>query len=193
MLRELANENLSAALEQAVFMDVNASSSGASDKKVSGFRELSVTEISYVNGGSSIPQGLTDAEIHLRMRLQSLSASQYSDVLSALVAGGAFGDPMGRFGSGDDDYVAGQDYCTKSPDSVYGVDISYACYVHDLNYGPNSTMSRSQADWQLAMDIYKILTDAGVRSGAAAEAAMVYHLGVRIGGIFYYGGRGANN
>jgi hypothetical protein len=65
--------------------------------------------------------------------------------------------------------------------------------VHDLNYGPNSTMSRSQADWQLAMDIYKILTDAGVRSGAAAEAAMVYHLGVRIGGIFYYGGRGANN
>ena len=40
ILRELANENLSAELGQVVFMDVNASSSGASDKKVSGFREL---------------------------------------------------------------------------------------------------------------------------------------------------------
>jgi hypothetical protein len=79
ILRELANENLSAELGQVVFMDVNASSSGASDKKVSGFRELSVTEISYVNGGLSIPEGPTEAEIQLRMRLQTLSASQYSD------------------------------------------------------------------------------------------------------------------
>lgn len=196
MLRELANENLSAALGQVVFMDVNASSSGASDKKASGFRELSVTEISYVNGGLSIPEGPTEAEIRLRMRLQTLSASQYSDVLSALVKGGAFGDPMGMFG-GDDRYVEGQDYCGSGwtngivPDSLYGVDISYVCFVHDQNYSQSSTMDRVVADLLFARDIFRILIASGVNVKLAAEAATIYFAGVRGPGFFAYEGQGS--
>lgn len=196
ILRELANENLSAELGQVVFMDVNASSSGASDKKVSGFRELSVTEISYVNGGLSIPEGPTEAEIQLRMRLQTLSASQYSDVLSDLGKGGAFGGPMGRFG-GDDGYAEGQDYCGSGwtngivPDSLFGVDISYACFVHDQNYSENSTMDRAVADLQFARDIFRILTASGVNETAAAQAAAIYFAGVRGPGFFAYEGQGS--
>jgi hypothetical protein len=76
------------------------------------------------------------------------------------------------------------------PDSVYGVNISYACFVHDRNYSADSTMSRVDADWQLALDIARILEAAGISSGFAADAAMLYHVGVRTGGYFAYEGQG---
>jgi hypothetical protein len=159
-----------------------------------------VTEISYVNGGLSIPEGPTEAEIQLRMRLQTLSVSQYSDVLSALVKGGAFGGPMGMFGGddgGDDRYVKGQDYCGSGwtngivPDSLFGVDISYACFVHDQNYSQNSTMDRIDADWLFARDIFRILTASGVNATEAAKFAMIYFAGVRGPGFFAYEGQGS--
>jgi hypothetical protein len=77
------------------------------------------------------------------------------------------------------------------PDSLFGVDISYACFVHDQNYSENSTMDRAVADLQFARDIFRILTASGVNETAAAQAAAIYFAGVRGPGFFAYEGQGS--
>jgi hypothetical protein len=94
-------------------------------------------------------------------------------------------------------YIRGVDYCGSGwtngivPDSLFGVDISYACFVHDQNYSENSTMDRIDADLQFARDIFRILTDSGVNEIAAAQAATIYLMGVRGPGFFAYEGQGS--
>jgi hypothetical protein len=147
------------------------------------------------------PQNVDDVS-RFEKDVRSTSAAHNDQIEQLNLTGtamAAVGSQIGSLGQAttarrvaQDSFVEGQDYCTLAPDSVYGVNISAACYRHDLNYGPDSTMSRSQADWEFAKDIYRILISAGVCPGAASEAAMVYHAGVRGGGYLLYEGQGAS-
>ena len=165
-----------------------------------GFRTLDANEIDAVGGGfgndggfGDLPGGpgpqLTEADIRFQMQLQTLSTMQKADFLDQLGRDGGLPSPLGG-----DGYDKDKDYCGSSwvnlPDEIWGVDISYACYLHDKNYGPDSTMSKSEADWKFVQDIYSLLVDGGVSEGLAADTAMFAHGLVMAGGWPSYQGQG---
>jgi len=159
---------------------------------VKGFRQLNHLEIELVSGGY-LYEEMDDEELRMRMALQDMTILQKAAMLDALVDGGFFPSPMSSGSSGFEPYQPGKDYCTRVSDTIDGIDISYACYLHDMNYSQGSTMSRSEADWRFAMDIVRILTANGMDSRAAGDWALIYHTGVRFFGIAFYEGQGANN
>jgi len=158
--------------------------------KPAGFRTITEAELSAIAGGDAPPApipGMDYDPITGMYEFEGETFSSPADHFGWMLLGGDADQAPG------DGYNPGQDYCTLSPDSVYGVDISFACYTHDNNYSPDSTMDRSDADWEFAKDIYQILVSNGIGEGAAAEAAMIYHAGVHVFGWMFYEGQGNNN
>jgi hypothetical protein len=80
------------------------------------------------------------------------------------------------------------DYCTLAPDSPFGFSFGAICAIHDDNYGPNSTVSRPQAD-QIFHEGMRNVCDTQYGGSALCHLmADVYFIGVRLfGGIFYEG------
>ncbi len=76
------------------------------------------------------------------------------------------------------------------PDYYRGIYIGHACLTHDENYGPSSSVSRYDADLQLAKDIASILTANGLSAREAKAVGAAYFLGVRAGGGLFYEGAG---
>lgn len=77
------------------------------------------------------------------------------------------------------------------PDRLFGVDISTACLMHDLRYGPDSDYSRAEADRMLMLDVLGMLRDGGVSYDNASMAAGSYWLAVRQYGGGNYQGTGS--
>lgn len=82
------------------------------------------------------------------------------------------------------------DFCTLAPDAPLGFDFSAACYVHDLNYGSNSSVSRQEADQIFYNSMRNICDTQYGGSGLCHWAAKVYFVGVRMFGDFFYEGPG---
>ena len=85
-----------------------------------------------------------------------------------------------------------QDFCTLVPDSPFGFSFGAICAIHDDNYGPNSTVSRSTAD-QLFYDGMRNTCDVEYGGSALCNLmAGIYFIGVRLFGGFFYEGPGGN-
>jgi len=72
-----------------------------------------------------------------------------------------------------------KDYCSSSPDSLFGFDISTACAKHD-NYYYNHSITRKEADIQLREDINKVLPK------YLHFIGWIYYFSVRIFGKTYW-------
>lgn len=84
------------------------------------------------------------------------------------------------------------DFCTLVPDSPFGFSFGAICAIHDDNYGPNSTVSRSTAD-QLFYDGMRNACDTQYGGSALCNVmADIYFIGVRLFGGFFYEGPGGN-
>jgi len=53
-------------------------------------------------------------------------------------------------------YVSSLDYCTMSPDKLFGIKFNYACYLHDRQYRNEvlNRKTRKQADLTMRDMIY---------------------------------------
>jgi hypothetical protein len=72
------------------------------------------------------------------------------------------------------------DYCSWSPDRLFGVDISDCCKLHDYHYAKKD-ISREQADLQLKEDIHAKFKEA--HKGFYGDiVSFVYFMGVRLFG-----------
>lgn len=76
------------------------------------------------------------------------------------------------------------DYCSLSPDTPGGIDISEACRQHDECYATGD--SRSQCDLQLGTDIYDSCRRQGGDRGNCFALAETYYLAVRGFGVFFW-------
>ena len=58
-------------------------------------------------------------------------------------------------------YNSKLNYCTASPDSLFGVKFNYSCYLHDRQYRNEvkKRKTRRQADKDLYENIYKIFKE----------------------------------
>lgn len=72
------------------------------------------------------------------------------------------------------------------PDRILGADISQACKKHDTNYA--NGMNKVQADLRLVKDVYKDCVKGGVSPLICGPTAIVYGLGVTVGGHGAYPG-----
>ena len=74
-------------------------------------------------------------------------------------------------------YIKEDNYCTFSPDSLFGVRFNYACYLHDrqYRYEVKRRKTRLQADKDLKNNIIKEYAKNNKKL-----------LGVIIGSIYYY-------
>lgn len=79
-----------------------------------------------------------------------------------------------------------KDYCTASPDSLFGVDFSEACMIHDLDYEVGgSNYKRKQADLLLKENIksYFMVED---KKTLGSIVGNIYYAGVRIFGWMHW-------
>ena len=83
------------------------------------------------------------------------------------------------------------DYCTFSPDNIFGVNISAACSAHDIDYASN--MNRADADAKFKANLYEQLVNGGVAPLTAIAVSTVYYQAVRAAGSGFYTGSGSNN
>ena len=72
--------------------------------------------------------------------------------------------------------VQGKDWCSYFPDRVFKVNLSMACYEHDMRYADKSK-SRWTADLELFNDVK--------RKGAPITATLMW-IGVRLCGWVFY-------
>lgn len=74
-------------------------------------------------------------------------------------------------------YTKKDNYCTFSPDELFGVRFNYACYLHDRQYRNEVKIrkTKEQADLDLKNNIIKKYERAGKR-----------WLGIIVGYIYYY-------
>lgn len=70
------------------------------------------------------------------------------------------------------------DYCTLSPDHVFGRKISYACYIHDRQYRNEVKVrkTRKEADETLRLDIKALLGN----TWRASIVSWIYYIGARL-------------
>ena len=154
-----------------------------------GFRTLGVGELDSVSGGNG--PGIPGADPILGQDDNGF---------------GGFGNGLRDYiplaaqpwtGGGDSEFESGKDYCGPEgnallswlvPDSIEGIDISFACYVHDQNYSKNSTMDRADADKLFGQQIAALLVAGGMAGGDALAYASNYYVEVStFGGLFYKG------
>lgn len=72
------------------------------------------------------------------------------------------------------------DYCSASPDVIFGVDISQACELHDFHY-IEQDISKEQADIQLREDIIAL----GDNKFKFKVVGYVYYWAVKYLGVIY--------
>ena len=80
-------------------------------------------------------------------------------------------------------YDPKENYCTLSPDSILGVKINYACYLHDRQYRNEviNRKTRKQADQDLKNRIYEKLTLSGYKK-VGLIVSKLYYIVVRLTG-----------
>ena len=78
-------------------------------------------------------------------------------------------------------YDKNLNYCSYSPESILGVKINYACYLHDRQYRNEVKIrkTRKQADLDLRNRIYGKLTLANLRK-VGLIVSRIYYLIVRV-------------
>jgi len=74
-----------------------------------------------------------------------------------------------------------EDYCTASPESVFGVDISSSCKLHDERYG-SGVLSRKESDKELKFNIQYHFNFSWV----GILVSWFYYIGVRLFGSGHY-------
>lgn len=106
------------------------------------------------------------------------------------------GDPNSGFPSTTVSYDPGTDYCGPGwsspfvPDSIGGIDIGLARYVHDINYSSSSAMDRQEADELFGLQVYALLRNGGMDQEPAAPWAATYQTAVTFFGQEHYDGQG---
>ena len=80
-------------------------------------------------------------------------------------------------------YDPKENYCSFSPDKIFGTKINYACYLHDRQYRNEVKIrkTRKQADLDLRNRIYEKLTLANLRK-VGLIVSRIYYLIVRVFG-----------
>ena len=76
------------------------------------------------------------------------------------------------------------------PESINGIDVSYACYWHDLGYGFKPYTSRGEEDLISGANIHTLLVPGGMSHGLAMNWAAIYYMAVRTFGEEAYEERG---
>lgn len=82
-------------------------------------------------------------------------------------------------------YNPKENYCTLSPDTVFGVNINYGCYLHDRQYRNEvkKRMTRLEADRLLQISIENDFRDKK-KEKLGKLVGFIYFLGVRVMGLF---------
>ena len=78
-------------------------------------------------------------------------------------------------------YEKGKDYCSRSPDVLFGVRISKACYLHDRQYRNEvrKRQTREEADLDLMKNIIKEFKKAS-KGTVGVFVGFIYYFIVRI-------------
>ena len=74
-------------------------------------------------------------------------------------------------------------YCSKSPDGLFGVKFNYACYRHDRQYRNEvkTRLTRAEADVELKNNIYLEYENRG-KYFLGFLVSWIYYIGVRVMG-----------
>lgn len=82
-------------------------------------------------------------------------------------------------------YNPRENYCTLSPDTIFGVKINYGCYLHDRQYRNEvkKRMTRLEADRELQRNIENDFM-AKKKEKLGFIVGFIYFLGVRVMGLF---------
>lgn len=82
-------------------------------------------------------------------------------------------------------YNKDHDFCSYSPDKLFGVNHNYGCYLHDRQYRNEvkNRKTRRQADIQLRDVMYSAYKKQN-KNIIGWLISRVYYLGVRIGGNY---------
>lgn len=80
-------------------------------------------------------------------------------------------------------YDPNANYCSKSPDGLFGVKFNYACYLHDRQYRNEVKlrMDRDEADVRLKENI-KLAYELKGKYFLGFVVSWVYYIGVRLTG-----------
>ena len=81
-------------------------------------------------------------------------------------------------------YKKEKDYCSCSPDGLFGVRFNYACYLHDVDYY-QQTKTRRQADKLFRQRINAIYRRQN-KKVAGFFVSWTYWIGVRLFGWKYW-------
>lgn len=81
-------------------------------------------------------------------------------------------------------------HCTLVPDRPMNFDFRYACWQHDINSGPGSTMSFTQANDVFRADMHAICRNSYGDAWLCHLMAEVYYVGVSLFGRPFYEGTG---
>lgn len=82
-------------------------------------------------------------------------------------------------------YDSKANYCTISPEKVFGVNINYGCYLHDRQYRNEvkKRKTRLEADRELRRSIENDFLSVG-KPRLGFLVGFIYFLGVRVMGLF---------
>ena len=79
-------------------------------------------------------------------------------------------------------YNKDEDYCTFSPDRLFGVTFNHACYLHDRQYRNEvkESKTRAKADLDLRDHIFKLYKNSN-KLVIGFVISRIYYYAVRIG------------
>lgn len=82
-------------------------------------------------------------------------------------------------------YNKEENYCSYSPDKLFGVNHNYGCYLHDRQYRNEvvNRKTRKQADIQLRDVMYSSYKTKN-KNIVGWIVSRIYYIGVRLGGRF---------
>ena len=155
-----------------------------------GFRLLSADEINFVAGGSAPPAPPIPGMTYDPITQQYEFGTEPSFLGSGAELWGGDSDSEGS-------YEPGLDYCGSGwsgpyvPDSIAGIDISLACYVHDVAYSADSSQDRADADADFFQNVLGLLVAGGMNLSLATATAGSYYAAVRAAGGEHYDGTGS--
>lgn len=81
-------------------------------------------------------------------------------------------------------YNKNNNYCSYSPDKLFGVNFNYACYLHDRKYY-NQDCTRKEADIKLRDNIFKYFIVAD-KKHIGFLVSRIYYLFVRMFGWIFW-------
>ena len=109
----------------------------------------------------------------------------------SMVSGGEYGDldASGQpWGSSGGPVCLPSDWCSNVPDSPFGYEFGGNCRTHDINYGPDTPYTRSEADSIFLSDMIATCNNQYDGSLLCKATAVVYYVGVRVFGGSHYEG-----